>query len=147
MTVRQGGREAPLFLSVHRRNACLIKSVPYAPASHPFVERLIGIIRREYRDRIFFLECRRLGAQIGRGLRVLQRPSRSSRARRYPARATRRNVLPRPCLAGSLRFSFTLQATLGRSSSRKPNLPRVALADPQMSLASADIRRYNPATQ
>jgi hypothetical protein len=25
-----------------------IKSVPYAPVSHPFVERLIGTIRREY---------------------------------------------------------------------------------------------------
>jgi len=25
-----------------------IKSVPYAPASHPFVERLIGTVRREY---------------------------------------------------------------------------------------------------
>jgi putative transposase len=31
-----------------------IKSVPYAPASHPFVERLIGTIRREYLDHVFF---------------------------------------------------------------------------------------------
>ena len=31
-----------------------IKSVPYAPLSHPFVERLIGTIRREYLDRAFF---------------------------------------------------------------------------------------------
>ena len=31
-----------------------IKSVPYAPISHPFVERLIGTIRREYLDRLFF---------------------------------------------------------------------------------------------
>jgi hypothetical protein len=31
-----------------------VKSVPYAPASHPFVERLIGTIRREYLDRVFF---------------------------------------------------------------------------------------------
>ena len=31
-----------------------IKSVLYAPASHPFVERLIGTIRREYLDRAFF---------------------------------------------------------------------------------------------
>ena len=30
-----------------------IKSVPYAPISHPFVERLIGTIRREYLDRVF----------------------------------------------------------------------------------------------
>ena len=31
-----------------------IKSVPYAPISHPFVERLIGTIRRKYLDRAFF---------------------------------------------------------------------------------------------
>ena len=31
-----------------------VKSVPYAPVSHPFVERLIGTLRREYLDRVFF---------------------------------------------------------------------------------------------
>jgi putative transposase len=31
-----------------------VKSVPCAPVSHPFVERLIGTIRREYLDRVFF---------------------------------------------------------------------------------------------
>jgi transposase InsO family protein len=31
-----------------------IKSVPHVPESHPFVERLIGTLRREYLDRIFF---------------------------------------------------------------------------------------------
>jgi transposase InsO family protein len=31
-----------------------IKSVPYTPVSHPFVERLIGTVRREYLDRVFF---------------------------------------------------------------------------------------------
>ena len=31
-----------------------IKSVPYVPVSHPFIERLIGTIRREYLDRMFF---------------------------------------------------------------------------------------------
>jgi putative transposase len=31
-----------------------IKTVPYAPLSHPFVERLIGTIRRECLDRTFF---------------------------------------------------------------------------------------------
>jgi len=31
-----------------------IKTVPYAPLSHPFVERLIGTLRREYLDRILF---------------------------------------------------------------------------------------------
>ncbi len=31
-----------------------IKTVPYVPMSHPFVERLVGTIRREYLDRMLF---------------------------------------------------------------------------------------------
>ena len=31
-----------------------IKTVPYVPMSHPFVERLIGTVRREYLDRTLF---------------------------------------------------------------------------------------------
>jgi len=31
-----------------------IKSVPYAPISHPFIERLICTVRREYLDHVFF---------------------------------------------------------------------------------------------
>jgi len=31
-----------------------IKSVPYTPTSHPFVERLVGSVRRELLDRTFF---------------------------------------------------------------------------------------------
>ena len=31
-----------------------IKSIPHTPTSHPFVERLIGTIRREYLDHILF---------------------------------------------------------------------------------------------
>ena len=31
-----------------------IKSVPYVPLSHPFVERLIGTVRREYLDHVLF---------------------------------------------------------------------------------------------
>src|SRR5207247_8252525 len=31
-----------------------IKTVPYVPLSHPFVERLIGTVRRECLDRILF---------------------------------------------------------------------------------------------
>jgi transposase InsO family protein len=50
----------PLF-RYHRWQANLrvldiqeVKSLPYAPFSHPFVERLIGTLRREYLDHIFF---------------------------------------------------------------------------------------------
>ncbi len=31
-----------------------IKSVPHVPTSHPFVERLIGTLRREYFDEVLF---------------------------------------------------------------------------------------------
>jgi len=31
-----------------------VKTVPYVPLSHPFVERLIGTIRREYLDHVPF---------------------------------------------------------------------------------------------
>lgn len=50
----------PLF-TFHRWRANLrilgveeIKSIPYVPISHPFVERLIGTIRREYLDHVLF---------------------------------------------------------------------------------------------
>jgi putative transposase len=63
------GQTAPTYLSAdhdrlyefHQWQANLrileveeIKTVPYAPLSHPFVERLIGTIRRECLDRTLF---------------------------------------------------------------------------------------------
>jgi transposase InsO family protein len=50
----------PLF-RFHRWQANLrildvetVQTVPQVPWSHPFIERLIGTIRREYLDRLFF---------------------------------------------------------------------------------------------
>jgi putative transposase len=31
-----------------------IKTIPHAPVSHPFIERLMGTVRREFLDRMFF---------------------------------------------------------------------------------------------
>src|SRR5437867_441243 len=42
-----------------------IKSVPHAPVSHPFIERLIGTIRREYLDRVFFWNAVDLEQKLG----------------------------------------------------------------------------------
>lgn len=42
-----------------------IKSVPYVPLSHPFVERLIGTVRREYLDHIFFWNASDLEQKLG----------------------------------------------------------------------------------
>ena len=41
-----------------------IKTVPYVAISHPFVERLIGTIRREHLDRIFFWHARDLEKKL-----------------------------------------------------------------------------------
>lgn len=60
----------PLF-EFHRWKANLrileveeIKTVPYAPMSHPFVERLIGTIRREYLDQVAFWNARDLERKL-----------------------------------------------------------------------------------
>ena len=60
----------PLFL-YHQWQANLrileveeIKTVPYTPISHPFVERLIGTIRREYLDHLFFWNAQDLERKL-----------------------------------------------------------------------------------
>jgi putative transposase len=60
----------PLFL-FHRWNANLrildvteVKTVPYVPLSHPFVERLIGTDRREYLDQVLFWSARDLSRKL-----------------------------------------------------------------------------------
>jgi len=61
----------PLFRS-HRWRANLrildvnqIKSIPYAPMSHPFIERVIGSIRREYLDHVPFWNSVELERKLG----------------------------------------------------------------------------------
>jgi len=41
-----------------------IKSIPYTPVSHPFVERLIGTIRREHLDQTLFWNSLDLGRKL-----------------------------------------------------------------------------------
>jgi hypothetical protein len=41
-----------------------IKTVPYVPLSHPFVERRIGTLRREYHDRTLFWTAADLEAKL-----------------------------------------------------------------------------------
>ena len=41
-----------------------MKSVPHLPVSHPFVERLIGTIRREYLDLVPFWNARDLESKL-----------------------------------------------------------------------------------
>ncbi len=60
----------PLF-QFHRWQANLrilkikeIKTIPYTPISHPFVERLIGTIQREHLDQLFFWNARDLERKL-----------------------------------------------------------------------------------
>lgn len=60
----------PLFTS-HRWQANLrildvyeIKSIPYAPMSHPFIERVIGTIRREYLEQTPFWHSQDLARKL-----------------------------------------------------------------------------------
>ena len=41
-----------------------IKTVPHVPLSHPFVERLIGTIRREFLDHVLFWNGRDLERKL-----------------------------------------------------------------------------------
>jgi transposase InsO family protein len=74
-----GGSNGPRYLSsdhdplfrFHQWNANLrilevteVKTVPYVPMSHPFVERLIGTIRREYLDQVPFWTARDLERKL-----------------------------------------------------------------------------------
>jgi transposase InsO family protein len=65
-----GSDNDPLF-QYHRWQANLrildiheIKSVPYIPLSHPFIERLIGTIRREYLNHALFWNARDLERKL-----------------------------------------------------------------------------------
>ncbi len=74
-----GGTMSPRYLSsdndplfaFHQWNANLrilevteVKTVPYVPLSHPFVERLIGTIRREFLDQVPFWSARELERKL-----------------------------------------------------------------------------------
>ena len=41
-----------------------IKTVPHVPHSHPFIERLIGTVRRQFLDHIFFWNARDLERKL-----------------------------------------------------------------------------------
>ena len=71
-----------------------IKSVPYTPVSHPFVERLIGTIRREYLDCVFFWNLADLTRKLAEFRGYYNALPRSSFTRWHDPRATRRCIIP-----------------------------------------------------
>jgi transposase InsO family protein len=78
-----------------------VKTVPHAPVSHPFVERLIGTLRREYLDHVFFWNVRDLArkleefkiyynaARVHRGIAGITPAERAGRLRPISATLTR----------------------------------------------------------
>jgi putative transposase len=58
-TQRTNGEGRKLFSGVTE-----IKTMPYVPLSHPFVERLIGALRRECLDRTLFWTATDLEAKL-----------------------------------------------------------------------------------
>lgn len=74
-----GGSESPRYLSsdndplfrfrqwtanLRILEVMQVKAVPYVPLSHPFVERLIGTIRREFLDQVPFWTARDLEQKL-----------------------------------------------------------------------------------
>ncbi len=66
-----------------------IKTVPHVPISHPFIERLIGTIRREYLDQTLFWTSADLETKLIGFSTVLQRPRDSCGLGRTLARTDR----------------------------------------------------------
>ena len=72
LPTRLGLDHDPLF-QFHRWQANLrilgiesLRTVPYVPVSNPFVERLIGTVRREYLDQLFFWNAADLEQKLSR---------------------------------------------------------------------------------
>jgi putative transposase len=63
------------------------KTVPYVPLSHPFVERLIGTIRREHLDQNVILDGSRSGGEAPSLRGLFQSTSRSLGLGRTAARS------------------------------------------------------------
>jgi putative transposase len=89
-----------------------IKSIPYVPVSHPFVERLIGTIRREYLDWMLFWNAVDLARKLEEFRTYYKRePSPSVTRRRHAVgKIWRASATAR--FARSLRLAVTLPRTI-----------------------------------
>jgi len=73
-----------------------IKSIPYVPLSHPFVERLIGTIRREYLDHTLFWNVSDLERKLGEFQNYYNRHRvHDSLKRNTPAETSRESIIHR----------------------------------------------------
>ena len=73
-----------------------IKTLTAVPASHPFVERLIGTVPREFRDHILFWNTLDLGRKLGEFQHYyIQQRGRASLGGDTPAEVAGESVTPR----------------------------------------------------
>jgi hypothetical protein len=104
-----------------------VRSVPYVPPSHPYVERLIGTIRREYLDRLFLWN----GRDLSRKLELFRNYYNECRVHRSLAGAT-----PAEKGGGARQPSTTLPTTGGRAIARayssSPSLLEQQIRHPQV---------------
>jgi hypothetical protein len=94
-----------------------LKSIPYAPVSHPFVERLIGTIRREYLDQTFFWNAADLTRKLDE-FRDYYNAHRVHRSLDGATPAQRAGASSRSGLARSLRMAATLSRAVSHSDCR-----------------------------
>jgi hypothetical protein len=81
-----------------------IKTVPLVPCSHPFVERLIGTIRREYLDHVLFWNRLDLQRKLGQFASYYNEVRvHSALARKTPSEQCGRTS---PLVADLLQFSW-----------------------------------------
>lgn len=85
-----------------------VHSVPYAPTSHPFVERLIGTTRREYLDRLFFWN----GRDLSRKLKLFRNYYNEYRVHRSLMGATPAEKGGSPCQPGPLPLAESLSGAI-----------------------------------
>jgi len=101
-----------------------IKTVPYVPWSHPFVERLIGTVRREYLDRTLFWTTADLENKL-LDFRTYFNHHRThaARAGRPPGRCTDPADREPPILSLGISLSRTVSNTHSGLIPEEPNMP------------------------
>ena len=157
------GQPAPTYLSsdhdplyrFHQWQANLrildvkeIKTVPYVPLSHPFVERLIGTIRRECLDRTLFWTA----ADLEMKLLDFQRYYNGHRTHagldgRTPEPSTDRGRRPRECQCVSLAAALSWAVSDADGGVRYRNSPWTGNEEGVEHWTDNALRRVRRATQ
>ena len=136
----------PLF-RFHRWRANLrileieeLKSVPFVPRSHPFIERLIGTVRREYLDRLFFWNGRDLQRKLER-FAVYYNPRQRSRCARWSnALGALQCEGISTCRSASLRLAIRLRRLVPHADRRViSNPPGTQTSSPRQALSKGKV--------